>query len=52
MYDLKLSQQLNAIKLVWAASRIKWLKADETNVSRSISVLILREITILPYYTS
>jgi hypothetical protein len=35
------------IKLSRAASRVKWLKADETNVSRSISVLVLRELSFL-----
>jgi hypothetical protein len=27
MYDLKLPCQLNAIKLSWAGSRVRWLKA-------------------------
>jgi hypothetical protein len=38
MYDLKLPRRLNAIKLCRAASHVKWLKADETNV------LVLREL--------
>jgi hypothetical protein len=32
------------IKLSQAASHVWWLKADETNVSRTISVLVLREL--------
>jgi hypothetical protein len=32
------------IKLSWAASQVRWLKADETNVSRTISVLVLKEL--------
>jgi hypothetical protein len=30
------------IKFSWATSRVKWLKVDKTNVSRTISVLVLR----------
>jgi hypothetical protein len=44
LYDLKLTQQLNAIKLSWAACHVRWLKADETNVSRTVSVLILTSV--------
>jgi hypothetical protein len=44
MYDLKLSWQLNAIKLSRAASLVRWLKADEISVLRTIPVLILREL--------
>jgi hypothetical protein len=43
MYDLKLSGRLNAIKLSRAASCVRWLKADETSVPRTISVLSIRE---------
>jgi preprotein translocase subunit SecG len=43
-YDLNLSWLLNAIKLARAASHVKWLKTDETNISRTISVLVLREL--------
>jgi hypothetical protein len=32
------------MKLSQAARHVRWLKADETNVSRTISVLILREL--------
>jgi hypothetical protein len=42
MYDLKLSQQVSPVKLSWAASPFRWLKGEETNVSKTISVLILR----------
>jgi hypothetical protein len=30
LYDLKLSRQLNAIKLPWAGSRVRWLKSDKS----------------------
>jgi hypothetical protein len=33
-----------AIKFSQAASHVTWLKADETNVSRTIFVLVLREL--------
>jgi hypothetical protein len=33
-----------AIKLSQATSHTRWLKADETNISRTISVLVLREL--------
>jgi hypothetical protein len=32
------------MKLSEAASRVRWLKADEINVLRTISVLILRAL--------
>jgi hypothetical protein len=36
--------QNNAIKLSQAASRVRWFKTDEANISRTISVLVLREL--------
>jgi hypothetical protein len=33
---------INIIKSSRATSRVKWLKHEETNVSRSIAVLVLR----------
>jgi hypothetical protein len=35
---------LDAIKLSRAASHVKWLEADETNVLTTISVLVLGEL--------
>jgi hypothetical protein len=35
---------IKAIKLSQAASYFRWLKADGTNVFRTISVLVLREL--------
>jgi hypothetical protein len=42
MYDLELSRRLCIIKSSRAISRVKWFKHEETNVSRSISALVLR----------
>jgi hypothetical protein len=33
-----------ALKLSWAACHVRWLKANKTNISRTISVLVLKEI--------
>jgi hypothetical protein len=35
------------MKLSRAASRVRWLKVDETDVSRTISLLILREMVFI-----
>jgi hypothetical protein len=40
----KITSEHIAIKLSRAANHVRWLKADETNVSRTISVLVLREL--------
>jgi hypothetical protein len=32
----------NMMEFSWAISRVKWLSGEETNVSKTISVLILR----------
>jgi hypothetical protein len=42
MYDLELSQRLRIIKSAWATSHVKWLNGEKTNISRTISVLVLR----------
>jgi hypothetical protein len=42
VYDLKLSRRQCVIKSSRATSRVKWLKYENTDVSRSISVLVLR----------
>jgi hypothetical protein len=47
MYDLKLSGLLNAIKLSRAASRVMWLKADETKSSQDFSSLRTRKEMVL-----
>jgi hypothetical protein len=44
MYDQKLSQRLCIIKYSRATSRVKWLNGEKTNVSRTISVLVLRAL--------
>jgi hypothetical protein len=36
------------VKFSWASSHIKWLKVDKTDVSRTISVLVLRETSVGP----
>jgi hypothetical protein len=43
LYDLKLSRQPNKIKLSWANSCVGWLNSIKTNISRTISVLILAQ---------
>jgi hypothetical protein len=42
MYDLELSRRLSIIKFSRATICIKWLIGEKTNVSRTISVLVLR----------
>jgi hypothetical protein len=39
---------LIAAELSWAVSHVRWLKADETSVLRTICALVLREITSVP----
>jgi hypothetical protein len=41
-WDLLLSRRLSTMKLSWAISRVKWLSSEQTNVSKTISVLVLR----------
>jgi hypothetical protein len=36
------------IKFSRASSHVKWLKVDKTDVSRTISVLVLRETSVGP----
>jgi hypothetical protein len=55
LYDLEFSQRLSIIKSSRATSRIKWLNREKTNVSSTISVLVLRvlpsvEDFIIPQY--
>jgi hypothetical protein len=45
---LRLSRRLSRIKFSRATSRVKWLKVDKTDVSRNISVLVLRTAEIQP----
>jgi hypothetical protein len=42
LYDLELSWRLSIIKFSRATSRVKWLNDEKTNVSRTISILVLR----------
>jgi hypothetical protein len=42
MHDLVLSQQLSIIKFSQSTSWVKWFKGEKTNISKTISVLILR----------
>jgi hypothetical protein len=44
VYDLELSRRLSIIKFSRATSRVKLLNGEKTNVSRAISVLVLREL--------
>jgi hypothetical protein len=41
-YDLELSRRLCIIKSSRATSRVKWLKYENTDVSRAITALVLR----------
>jgi hypothetical protein len=43
---LRLSRRLRLIEFSRASSRVKWLKVDKTDVSRTISVLVLRETEV------
>jgi hypothetical protein len=45
----KKSVYLNLIKFSRASSRVNWLKMDNTDVSRTISVLVLRETESLQF---
>jgi hypothetical protein len=38
---------IRLIKFSRASSRVKWLKVDKTDISRTISVLVLRETEVL-----
>jgi hypothetical protein len=41
---LKLSWQLNAINLCQATRDIRWLNSEQTDVSRTISILVIWEL--------
>jgi hypothetical protein len=45
IYDLELSWRLSVIKFSRATSRVRWLKGEKNNVSRTISVLVLRVLS-------
>jgi hypothetical protein len=51
VYDLELSRRQCIIKSSRATSRVKWLKYENTDVSRSISVLVLRVLKWLKLST-
>jgi hypothetical protein len=44
MYDQELSRRLSIMKFSRATSRVRWLKDEKTNVSRTISALVLRAL--------
>jgi hypothetical protein len=48
MYDLELSRRLFIIKSSRATSRVKWLNDENTEVSRTITVLDLRVLLKYP----
>jgi hypothetical protein len=52
LYDLEFSWRLSEIKSSRAASRVKWLSGEKTNVSRTISVLVLRVLKYLETFFS
>jgi len=47
MYDLALSLRVVTVKFFRVIRRVYWLTGEQTNVSRTISVLILRVVTWL-----
>jgi hypothetical protein len=46
MYDLTLSRRVSMMKFSRAISRVKWFSSLETNVSKTISVLVLRVVEL------
>jgi hypothetical protein len=50
LYDVEFSRRLCIIKSSRVTSRVMWLNGEETNVSRTISVLFLRAhlVTMFP----
>jgi len=34
---------MNSVSLFWASSHVRWLNSEQTNISRTISGLIIRE---------
>jgi len=45
LHNLKLVRRLNSIKYFPASSRMTWLSGEWTSVSRTISVLVIQELT-------
>ena len=45
LYNLKLSSRLNSVKYFRTSSRVKCSNRESTKVSRTISVLVVREMT-------
>jgi hypothetical protein len=46
-WDLLLLWQLSKMKFSWAISQVNWLSSEKTNISNTISVLILRVLVWL-----
>jgi len=46
IYDLMLSQRVSIMKFSRAISRVRWFSFVETNVSKTISVLVLRVVEL------
>ena len=44
LYSLKVSRRLNKVKYFRTSSRVKWSNGESTIVSRTISVLVVREM--------
>jgi hypothetical protein len=45
LYNVKVSRRLNSVKYFRTSSRVKWSNGESTKVSRTISVLVVRERT-------
>ena len=48
IYNLRFSRRLNSIKYSRTSNRVRWLNGEETNISRTISVLVIRELNQFP----
>jgi hypothetical protein len=42
-----LSRRVSILKISWAISRVRWSSFLETNVSKTISVLVLRVVELM-----
>jgi hypothetical protein len=40
------------MKFSWAISQIKWLSSEKTNILKTISVLILRVLVLVGFFTT
>jgi hypothetical protein len=46
-YDLMLSRRVSIMKFSRVISRVRWFSSVETNVSKTISVLVLRVVELM-----